>query len=207
MDFQHPFRILTPNLEGDILSLLSRADKSYTGREMQRALGVSQDAVRLALRRLATQGVVTAEPGGGRAILYQLNRDHLASPWIQGIASLRLELIERLRSEIQGWTVQPAAAVLFGSVARNEATRTSDLDLLIIRPARVGADDDAWQAQLLALIDAANRWTGNEARVLEYGADELIGLVGQEPVLQHAAEEGIDLAGSFRSLWKQAQRS
>lgn len=207
MDLQHPFRILTPNLEGDILSLLSRAEKSYSGREVQRAVGASQDAVRLALRRLATQGIVTPEPGGGRAILYQLNRDHLAAPWIQGIASLRLELIERLRSEVQEWAVQPAAAVLFGSAARNEATETSDLDLLFIRRAKISPDDNAWHEQLLSLSEAATRWTGNDARALEYGEDELINLVGQEPMLQDAADEGVDLSGSFRRLWKKAGRS
>ena len=207
MDLQHPFRLLTPNLEGDILSLLSRAEKSYSGREVQRTVSASQDAVRLALRRLVTQGIVTSEPGGGRAILYQLNRDHLAAPWIQGLASLRLELIERLRHEIGKWEVQPVAAVLFGSAARNEATETSDLDLLFIRPAKVDPDDDSWQEQLLSLSEAASRWTGNDARALEYGEDELMNLAGHETVLQDAANEGVDLSGSFCRLWKKAGRS
>ena len=99
------------------------------------------------------------------------------------------------------------AAVLFGSAARNEATETSDLDLLLIRPARIGTDDDSWQEQLISLSEAASRWTGNDARVVEYGEDELMHLVGREPVLQDAADEGVDLSGSFRRLWKKAGRS
>lgn len=199
--------MLTPNLEGDILSLLSRAERSYSGREVQRRVGASQDAVRLALRRLETHGIVSSEPGGGRAILHHLNRDHLAAPWILGIASLRLELIERLRSEIGQWKTQPVAAVLFGSAARNEANEASDLDLLIIRRAEVDPDHNSWQEQLASLADKASRWTGNDARILEYGAVELPHLVGHESVLQDAADEGIDLAGSFRGIWKQAGRS
>lgn len=202
MDLQHPFQMLTPNLEGDILSLLAKGERSYSGREVEREVGASHDAVRMALRRLVAQGIVSSEPGGGRAILYQLNRDHLAAPWIEGIAALRLELIARLRSEILNWKIKPVAAALFGSAARNEATAKSDLDLLLIRPAARDAEDEGWQEQLANLSQAATRWTGNDARILEYGEDELVDLVGEEPVLQDAADQGIDLHGSFRRVWQ-----
>jgi predicted nucleotidyltransferase len=207
MDLSHPLRMITPTLEGDILSLLSKADREYTGREVQRLIGATQDAVRFALQRLGEQGLVDARPAG-RAIMFSLNRDHLAAPHIEALAALRLELLDRLRGMLSEWQVQPLAAVLFGSAARNEAGKESDLDLLLIRPRKVDADDETWQEQLSELSERATRWTGNDTRILEYSEDELMELAGQEPVLDAAANEGLDLSDRpFRRLWLKAKKA
>jgi DNA-binding transcriptional ArsR family regulator len=200
MDLRHPFRVVGPTLDGDILSVLARAEKGFTGREIQRALGVSQDGVRVAIRRLVSQGVVLSEPAG-RAIMFSLNRQHLAAPLIEALAALRQTLIAQLRQEIEEWRTAPVAAILFGSAARGEAGPESDLDILIIRPAGVDADDDGWRSQIAALESDATSWTGNDTRVLEYGEDELPSALGEVPVIDDALTEGIELAGaSTRSL-------
>lgn len=202
MNLQRPFQVIAPTLDGDVLTVLARADRALTGRAIERESGGSHGGIQRALDHLVAEGIVGRERAG-RAYLYRLNRDHLAAPWIEGLASLRLQLIERLRDSIGGWEIQPASSVLFGSAARGEAGRASDVDLLMIRPRAVDADDTAWREQVMALQETVSGWTGNDARVLEYGEGEL-GL--DDPVLQVAAAEGVELNGSLRRLLNRTRR-
>ncbi len=198
MDLRHPFGVVTPSVDGDVLAVLARADKAFSGRAVQRAIsGTSQRTVLRALRRLEDQGIVQSEPAAP-AILFRLNRRHLAAPMIEALASLRLQLIERLRETIESWELAPLVAVLFGSAARGDASEESDLDILLVR-AR-GVDDDGWRAQVAALEEAATAWTGNDARALEYGEEELPSLLGSERVIDDAVREGILLYGSMTTL-------
>jgi predicted nucleotidyltransferase len=206
MNLQRPFRTVTPTLEGDVLTVLARADTAFTGREVHRRIGTaSHRGVQVALGRLITQGIVTRERAG-RSNLYRLNRNHLAAPFIEGIASLRLQLIHEMREAIAAWELQPVVAALFGSVARGEADEDSDIDILLIRPAEADAEDDLWREQVRTLEDSTAAWSGNDARTLEYAEDELPELRTAEPVVREIVEEGIALAGSLAVLRTQARR-
>jgi len=203
MNLQRPFQVIAPTLDGDVLTVLARADRSLTGRAIERETEGSHGGVQRALNHLVAEGIVSREPAG-RAYLYRLNRDHLAAHWIEGLAALRLQLIDRLRDSIGSWEMKPVASVLFGSAARGEAGRASDLDLLMIRPRGIDAGEEIWRDQLMALSEAVNSWTGNDARVLEYGEEEL---ALDEPVLDAAAAEGVELSGSLRQLLARKRRS
>lgn len=199
MNLRRPLKVVTPTLEGEILRLLAQADKAFTGREVQRMLGVSQEGVRVALRRLAAQGIVHSETAG-RATMFELNRRHIAAPYIEGLASLRLELIERLRQAIGRWETQPVVAALFGSVARGDADEDSDIDIFVLRSGGVDEDDPRWREQISSLEEAATAWTGNDTRTLELSEKELPSLRKSEPVIQDLIDEGVVLAGSLATL-------
>jgi DNA-binding transcriptional ArsR family regulator len=199
MDFRRPLQVVTPTLDGDVLSVLARADAEMTGRELQRVIGHgSHQGIRNAADRLAEQGVVSRR-SAGNANLYRLNRDHIAASWIEGLASLPAQVLERLRDAINGWEQPPVLVVLFGSVARGEATSQSDLDLLVVRPADFEPDEPAWQEQIATLQVHASAWTGNDARVLEFGEQELADGEPQQ-VLEDAVRDGIELHGTLRLL-------
>jgi hypothetical protein len=199
MDFRRPLQVITPTLDGDVLSVLARAEAEMTGRELQRVIGHgSHQGIRNAADRLAEQGVVSRR-AAGNANLYQLNRDHVAASWIEGLASLPAQVLDRLRDAINGWEQRPVLVMLFGSVARGEATPESDLDLLVVRPADCDPDQPVWQQQISTLQAHASAWTGNDTRVLEFGAQELT--AGEpQPVLAEAARDGIELYGTPRLL-------
>jgi predicted nucleotidyltransferase len=199
MDFRRPLQVVTPTLDGDVLNALAGAEAEMTGRELQRVIGRgSHQGIRNAADRLAEQGVV-ARRSVGNANLYQLNRDHVAASWIEGLASLPGQVLGRLRDAINEWEQPPLLVAVFGSVARGEATPESDLDLLVVRPAGCEADEPAWQEQLSTLQARAVAWTGNDARVLEFGEQELNdGELRQ--VLTDAARDGIELYGTLRQL-------
>jgi predicted nucleotidyltransferase len=197
MDFAHPFRLVSPTLDGDVLTVLAGADEEFSGRRIHRLLGHGSEAgVRKAVERLVDQGVVLRIQAG-RAKLYRLNRRHLGAPGIELLAAVRTELIARLREAIAGWQVAPRCAALFGSAARGEAGPGSDLDLLVVRPADIEEEAPPWREQLASLERDATAWTGNDARIVELAEGEL---VGAERLLEQVLDEGIELAGPLRLL-------
>lgn len=199
MDFRRPFALITPTLDGDVLAALAAADVEFSGRELARRAGHgSTEGIRRAADRLAGQGLVLRRAAGG-AHLYRLNREHIAAGWIEGIASLSEQVITRLRAIVAGWEEAASLAFLFGSVARREASSDSDLDILIVRRVDCDADSPAWRSQLLALQQTATGLTGNDARVLEIGEQD-VGEGVAEPVLREVLQDGVPLVGSRSRL-------
>lgn len=199
MDFRRSLTVVTPTLDGDVLAVLAGADVEFSGRELaRRARHGSTEGIRRAADRLVAEGIVSRRVAGG-AHLYRLNRGHIAASWIEGLATLPDQLIDRLRMLISGWEASASLAFLFGSVARREATAGSDLDILVVRGQNCDPDSDAWRSQLLHLQHAATALSGNDARVLEIGAEDLAG--GRaEPALEDVLREGVELLGSKREL-------
>lgn len=79
MDHVNPLSVVTPTLDGPVLLALSATTGRLTGRQVHRlARSGSADGVRKALARLTKQGIVLAEEQS-HAILYQLNRNHVAA--------------------------------------------------------------------------------------------------------------------------------
>jgi len=199
MDFRRPLSVITPTLDGDVLAVLARADEEFTGRRIHQVLGRgSEHGVRKAADRLVEQGMVLRRRAG-QAKLYKLNRDHVASPYVEGLASLSAELINRLRGAVAAWGSPAYAVLLFGSVARGEAGPGSDLDLLVIRDADTEEEAREWCEQLADLERNATAWTGNEARIVEYGEGDLTAS-SVRPVVEGALLDGIELFGSRRSV-------
>jgi predicted transcriptional regulator len=200
VNLRRPFEVVTPTLDGEVLAVLARGDVEFSAHRVYEVIeGRSYSGVRKVLDRLVSQGVVL-QRSAGRAFLFSLNREHLAAPAIEALAFLRLRLIERLRETIEHWEVAPSVAALFGSVARGEADESSDIDLFVLRPGRVDADDAVWRDQVMSLESAASSWTGNDARVLEYSENELARISRSEPVLREITREGIALYGDLQVL-------
>ncbi|HET8984931.1 MAG TPA: nucleotidyltransferase domain-containing protein, partial [Trueperaceae bacterium] len=64
------------------------------------------------------------------------------------------------------------SVIVFGSFARREADADSDVDVVVVRPAAVDEDDDAWSTSLEAWRREVGRLTGNPVEVLEVNAHE-----------------------------------
>jgi predicted nucleotidyltransferase len=206
MDLSRPLAVLTPTVDADVLAALARAEAVFTPGDLHRLLGRHSEAgIRKSLTRLAEQGIVRRERAG-KAYVYGLNRDHLAAEYVEALARLREALLQRLTQRLASWAVTPDYAALFGSAARGDMTPRSDIDLLLVRPARTSADDESWRTSVEELTRDVSRWTGNDVRVLEYGRDEVTRAVsGGEPVLDRIREEGIPLHGSERILRRSRQ--
>jgi hypothetical protein len=196
VDLARPFGVITPTVDGDVLAALAGADAAFTGRQVHQLVGRhSESGVRKALHRLVGQGTVTAHRVG-QADVYTLNRDHLAAPYVVGLAALRSELLSRMADEMRSWTVRPMFAALFGSAARGDMTEESDIDLFVVRPDTIDIDDGEWRAQLDGLSQRVHGWTGNDTRVFELGEEEVrTGLAQRARVLRDVRADGFTLFG------------
>jgi predicted nucleotidyltransferase len=197
MDVSRPHAaVIGGALEGEVLSVLAGTTRPLTGRQIARLASHGSDrGLRLALNRLAEQGLVdTVE--APPAVLYSLNRDHIAAPIAIQLADLRSELFRRLRTAIGEWQVPPLHASIFGSTARGDGDASSDIDLLVVRPDSVDSEDPAWRDQLHELAVAIERWTGNHASISEVGDEELLGLASERrPIVDELEQAAITVAG------------
>lgn len=195
MDVSKPFAAISPGVDTDVLVVLAGSTKLRSGRELARRAGRSSTGVQHALDRLVEHGLVNREEVG-RTFLYELNRDHLLAPTVEQMAGARAELVRRLRDAIDTWEVPPVHASLFGSAARGDGDASSDIDLLVVRPADIDPDDAPWRGQLDELANLVRRWTGNNAGIAEVSEGELSRLrKDRPPVVEEVSEDAVDLAG------------
>ena len=99
-------------------------------------------------------------------MLYCLNRDHLTARGLVELAGLRFEFVKGIRDEIGGWAEAPLAAWLFGSTARGDGDRKSDIDLFFITAPNT--DAGRWQEQLGGLAARVEAITGNPVQIVEH---------------------------------------
>lgn len=182
MDLAHPYTALTPTLEGAILAVLARTTRPISGRDVARLTGRSQAGVSRAIGRLADQGIVNVQEAPP-SLLYTLNRDHLLAPAVLLLANARTTLWSRIAEEVNAWDVLPEHLSVFGSAARGDGDVESDIDILVVRPRGVRADDPRWRPQLEILSDHIYRWTGNRAGLAEMSASELSSLRETQPMI------------------------
>lgn len=196
MDVARPYTAICPTLDSGVLSVLAGTTRPLTGREIARLVGrSSHSGVLNALDRLVEHGLVDREEAGA-ALLFTLNREHLAAPAVDLLAQMRSELLNRLRGAVDSWEIQPAHVSLFGSAARGEGDTESDIDLFVVRPKSIDSEDPRWREQLDLLARRVQRWTGNRLGVSEVGKSDISRLRKDEsPILDELRADAITLAG------------
>ncbi len=203
MRLQHPFEVVTPSLDGDVLSVLAGADDWFAVTTIN-AMNPerSDEGIRKTLKRLVSVGIVE-ELSAGRAHLYRLNRDHLGAEPIVQLATLKQQFYSRLRKDMSDWDISPVFASIFGSAARDQMSQESDVDLFVIQPD--GSPSGEWDSQVHDLTSQASRWIGAEVHPLLFTETEIRRLGRTEPVFEFIANEGIPVFGerqTFLNLMK-----
>jgi predicted nucleotidyltransferase len=133
MLFSEPFGGVIPGARGAVLAALLRTDAPLTGRQIHAMLSddYSLWTVQEALKALTQLGLVNTQTIG-RAGVHTINENHVS------VAPLRalLDPITALTDTVRGAVGDDVKTVtLFGSIARGEAKRRSDVDLAVIGPA------------------------------------------------------------------------
>lgn len=180
---------MVPGVRGAVLATLAQLAVPVTVRALARHAGVSPQGALQVVNDLAAAGLVNVA-AAGRALMVSLNRDHLAAEPILGLAALRGRLVERLAGELAGWS-NLAGGWLFGSAARGDGDRRSDVDLLLVADKAPTEDWDEACARLTTLVTV---WTGNPAQLVEHTRKSFALLVRQRnPLIASLRADGIPL--------------
>jgi len=115
-----------------ILTLLfSHQDESFHLRKTLRLAGVSPGAGQRELKRLAEAGIVLRTMKGSQ-VLFQANSRCPIFNELKGLIIKTAGAVDVLKGVLEPLGGKLSLALLFGSVARGQAGRDSDIDLLIV---------------------------------------------------------------------------
>lgn len=194
MDLSDPAAAVVPSLDGAVLAVLARTTKPLTGREIHRLAGRgSQHGIQRLLHRMDEHGLVDVVRAGP-ANLYTLNRDHVAAEAVVALAALRARLFQRIRENLESWPTPPVAAAIFGSAARGDGTAESDIDVFVVRPDGVDAEDESWSDSVDSLAQAIMRWSGNRASIIQTTRAEIQQMMEREaPIVAELRRDAVAL--------------
>jgi len=180
MDLTRPEMALTAPGAMDVLMVLTRAERPLSACEVARRGDIAQEGVaEAALAVLMAQGIVLAD---GDQVGHALNREHVLTMALEQLAAARGRVVERLRMHIGTWDPAPVFAAVVGSVARGAGGPEADVDILLVRPAGLGADP-RWAAQREAVRADVRAWTGNAAHLIEMEDGAAVTLGGAAVIL------------------------
>lgn len=196
MNLRHPIQDLIPGVRGVVVELLAQTSQPLTGNQLAALSGgrVSQSSVSRAVSGLEQSGLVNAWPAG-RAVLYELNRDHVLAEAVLRAVSARATLLGRISALVERWEPSPRAVWLFGSAAREQTREASDVDLLVVGDDH--GDERSWSEQLARLAESVRMWSGNDCELLEYTQPELreLGSAG-DPLITSLRRDAIVIFGA-----------
>ncbi|TKX35480.1 MarR family transcriptional regulator [Halorubrum sp. CGM5_25_10-8B] len=117
-----------------MLFLTNHRFKQFSQREVADQIGHSQQTVRRAINTLVKNGLVVERPDNNQRLV-QINRERLAVPDDPILRIPQPEFHKPVKAAVDALTGRlngVIGTVLYGSVARGEADRRSDIDLWVL---------------------------------------------------------------------------
>lgn len=194
MDFRQPVEAVIPGAQGKLLAVFAETTAGLSVRTAARLSGVSLAQTSRILPELATLGILdrTEIPP---STVYQLVEENAASRAIRSLARSRDRVLSELGELAKLMVIPPVSIIVFGSFARGEAGRESDVDIVMVRGSCVDASSE-WSEGLDEWRRSARRLTGNEVEVMEVDEfDVSLRLRSRRPIWQDIRREGIVVFG------------
>lgn len=188
MLFSEPFGGVIPGARGAVLAALLRTDAPLTGRQVHALVsdGYSLWTVQEALKALTQLGLVNTQTIG-RAGVHTVNEEHFSVAPLRALLDPIAALTDTVRRAVGD---EVGAVILFGSIARGEATFDSDVDMAVVAPADWDGRTD--------LEDAVRARLGNDCDVLVFTPDDFTRRAAAgEPVVGEILTDGVALVGSI----------
>jgi predicted nucleotidyltransferase len=143
--------------------LFTRPDESFHLRELARLSGAALGPVQREVAALAGAGVLVREPRG-RQVFYRLDPRCPALEELRALVLKTAGLVDHLRRALAPLAAKLRAAFVFGSFARGEHGRDSDVDLLVV--------GDATFAELAAALRTVQARLGRVLNPTVYSPPE-----------------------------------
>jgi DNA-binding MarR family transcriptional regulator len=195
VDFVQPVQAVIPGAQGRVLAVLAETTAPLNLSTLARLAGVSVAQASRVMPRLAELGLVERReiPPSSQ---FRLIRENVAAQAIIELARSRDSALNQIGSAAADLPVPPVSVIVFGSIARGDADRQSDLDVIVVRPDDVDDDDDVWATAIERWRSTAQAITGNAIEVLELIHGEArTKLSGNAPLWRDVARDGIVVHG------------
>jgi len=111
--------------------LYGQADKPFYVRQIARHLNASVGAVQRELEKLAQVGLIV-RTSLGNLVFYQVNQTNPVFSEMRTLVGKTVGIFHILHSALERLSERIALAFVYGSVARQEETAESDIDVMII---------------------------------------------------------------------------
>jgi uncharacterized protein len=155
-------QIVSSRVRAEIFTLLFGQEQELHVRELARRASLGVGTVQQDLRNLLRLDLVRARRDGNR-LYYRANSDHVLYPDIRGLVVKTSGLVPLIRDALSGQNID--CAFIYGSVAREQATGSSDIDLMVI--GKVGL------RKLAGLLSSAVEGSGREINPYVLTPEEL----------------------------------
>lgn len=129
----------------------------------------------------------------GRSHLVTLT-DSAAARVLRQLDRLHDSVLGQMRETAGRIVPAPESIIVVGSFARGTAGIDSDMDILVVRPSTVKADDPSWQDSLAEWLDDCAELVGNPVAEIVIGREELT-RHRDEPLWVAIRDEGIVISG------------
>jgi len=192
--------ILGNRVQVKLLRVLVRTKGSFTGRELARLIGHSQNQTSLALQELERNGLVVWQ-GAGRSHLYSVDEDNiLVTDFLEAGFRLEDELQNRMaRVFLDEIGRDLVSIILFGSIAKGEEKPNSDVDLVVV--VRDKADLKIVEERVAEASASVTRRFGNQAMpIVVKKSDYERKMKSRKGFWREVAEIGVKISPSSRSV-------
>ena len=111
--------------------LYGRADQSFYTRQIAREVDASVGAVQRELENLSKVGLIVRKSVGSQ-VFYQANRNAPIFREMQALVNKTVGIFSILQAALRSLSKRIVVAFVYGSVAREEETTQSDIDLMVV---------------------------------------------------------------------------
>ena len=156
--------LLFGRTRGAILALLyGRADQSFYTRQIAREVDASVGAVQRELENLSKVGLIIRSSVGSQ-VFYQANRNAPIFREMQALVNKTIGIFSVLRSALHPLAKRVLVAFVYGSVAREEETAQSDVDLMVVGKATLD--------EILSRLSSVEKNIGRPINPTVYSVEE-----------------------------------
>jgi predicted nucleotidyltransferase len=196
MDFSRPVQAVIPGAQGRILAVLTETSAELNLRALAGLSGVSVAHASRVLPGLVSLGLVERRDVPPAA-LFRVVPEHVAVRAVMELSRARDVVLGEVGQLAEKLSPPPVSVIVFGSVARGDASVGSDIDLVVVRPAAVGEESDDWRRAVEAWRGEVRRLSGNAAEIVEVDERE-IGqrLRSRRPMWRDVMRDGIVVYGA-----------
>jgi len=196
MDFVHPVEAVIPGTQGRVLAVLAETTAELNLRTVARLADASPAQASRVLPGLVELGLVDRREVPPSS-LFQLNRTNLAAKLVVELSQSRDLALKAMGEAAADLPTPPSSIIIFGSFARREADRHSDIDAVIVRPDDTEADNDTWTSGVEQWRQAVRAITGNAVEVVETNQAEAVEkLTSRRAMWRDVVRDGIVVHGA-----------